>query len=182
MHHLSSSVSAYEIYFWWCSFWVALICIINSVLIGSLSHVFRFGAADAEQNLKKAIALKDIHTLEVAPCRSRGWLNRYKAPKQTVQVIFFFSEMIRVPQWVGIRPFIIAVGLLTKKKHWRIRMIFLITFSRNHFVKTAWSMRRLDRFAKGYVWTCSYASLCGGFFPNNLVFASILLQVPPQTT
>ena len=88
VHHFQL-IMTYEIYFCWCSFWVALICIINSVLIGSLSHVFRSGAADAEQNLKKAIALKDVHTLEVAPCRSRGWLNRYKAPKQTVQVMFF---------------------------------------------------------------------------------------------
>ena len=121
--------------FCWCSFCVALIWIITSVLIGPLSQVNRSGAADAEQNLKKAIALKDIHTLEVAPCRSRGWLNGYKASKQTVRVKFFFWGMIRVPQWVGIRPFIIAVELLpsVQKKHWRIRMIFLITFSRNWF-------------------------------------------------
>ena len=127
----------------------------------ALSHVFRSGAADAEQNLKKAIALKDIHTLEVAPCRSRGWLNRYKAPKQTVQVNFFFSETHEYRNGLAFVPSSLQLNMLPSvrsipyKKHWRIRMIFLITFSRNHFVKTVWSMRRLDRFAKGYVWTCS---------------------------
>ena len=154
----------YEIYFCWCSFWVALICI--SSIQYWLGHFLTYsGLVPQTPNRiwRRPLPSKISMRLKWPLVESRGWLKGYKASKQKVQVMFFFSEMIRVPQWVGIRPFIIAVELLPSvqsipyKKHWRIRMIVLITFSRNHFVKTVWSMRRLDRFAKGYVWTCSYA-------------------------